>query len=81
MENFEQVTLIKMTNHFNTLVQMERKGNEHKNYEADIHPCRLQVVLQWLADDSRVLHGDGWAREILVSYFGLNKKSVKLKIY
>ena len=42
----------------------------------DTHPCWLQVVLQWLADNPRVLHGDGWAREILVSYFGLKKGKV-----
>lgn len=64
------------------MFQKQRKDNERKNQEGDSHPCRLQIVLQRLADDSRVLHGDGWAREILVSYFGLKQKeSVELKIY
>lgn len=31
-------------------------------------------MLQRLADDSRVLHGDGWTREIPVSNFGLRKE-------
>lgn len=44
--------------------------------EAETHPCRLQVVLQGLADNSRILHGDGWAREVLVSYFCLEEKKV-----
>lgn len=47
---------------------------QKKNNEVDTHPCWLQVVLQWLADNSRVLHGDRRAREILLSYFSLRKQ-------
>lgn len=49
--------------------QVQKKKNE-----VDTHPCWLQVVLQWLADNSRVLHGDSRAREILLSYFCLRKQ-------
>lgn len=35
-------------------------------------------MLQGLADDSRILNGDGWAGEILVSYFSLTEKKRKL---
>lgn len=77
MENFEQVTLQKMKKNILThsFILIQKHCYEiKKQYEAETHPCWLQIVLQGLADHSRVLHGDGWAREILVSYFGLQEK-------
>lgn len=53
-------------------VQSEKK--KKKNSENKTYSGWFQVVLQRLADDSCVLHGDSWAGEILVSNFGLRQK-------
>jgi len=45
-----------------------------------IHPGRLQIMLQWLADHTGVLYSDGRAREELVSHFSLKNSKTNIQI-
>lgn len=49
-------------------------------YMMVIHPGRLQIMLQWLADHTGVLYSDGRAREELVSHFSLKNSKTYIII-